>query len=515
MNSAILVAVREYMENLRTVSFWIGMMILPIIYTLATLVPVWLEKTKPALEYVVIDESGWLADSVEAQIKQEDLTQILFNLSTLEPDLQVPPALNGLRSELKGLDIKTLNLCAAWMCDTTQEPPQELDAALVQTARESVPQALALLQGDDVKKYPQVTAGISAERFSLLKLPEADQETLTKMLADEDIFAWFVIGPDPMTGDDGSKYVSRNLTEGDLLTWYSARASSQIRTRRLEKENIDDQVAQWIQAPLQFTSRMLSDAGEEEAVQARDRVRQWVPVAFVYLLWISIFTASQMLLTGTIEEKSNRLIEVLLSSISPLQLMAGKVLGIAATGMTMVGVWVLCALGGARFIPALLGKNLDFNFAGVVGDPVYLISFLIYFMLGYLFYAAILVGIGSVCNTLKEAQNLMSPIIMMLFLPLMLMVPIGKDPNGLLAKVVSFIPPLTPFAMMNRAAGPPEQWEYVATTLLMIISIVFAFWAGARVFRIGILLTGKPPNLKEILRWIKAPVGKIPENPNI
>jgi ABC-type Na+ efflux pump permease subunit len=120
-----------------------------------------------------------------------------------------------------------------------------------------------------------------------------------------------------------------------------------------------------------------------------------------------------------------------------------------------------------------------------------------------------LVGIGAVCNTLKEAQNLMGPITILLILPLLAMVPIGKDPNGTLAKVLSFIPPFTPFVMMNRAAGPPALWEYVATTALLLVSIVVALWAAAKVFRIGVLLTGKPPKLGEILRWIRAPVGMV------
>jgi ABC-2 type transport system permease protein len=91
------------------------------------------------------------------------------------------------------------------------------------------------------------------------------------------------------------------------------------------------------------------------------------------------------------------------------------------------------------------------------------------------------------------------------------MYPIGKDPNGTLAKVMSFIPPFTPFVMMNRAAGPPTPLEYVLTASLLVVSIVAALWAAAKVFRIGILLTGKPPKLREIFRWIRAPVGMVPQ----
>ena len=93
-------------------------------------------------------------------------------------------------------------------------------------------------------------------------------------------------------------------------------------------------------------------------------------------------------------------------------------------------------------------------------------------------------------------------------LPILLMVPIGRDPNGTLAQVLSYIPPLTPFVMMNRAAAPPSTFEYLSTTILLIISIILALWVAAKIFRIGILLTGKPPGAMEILRWLKAPVSQ-------
>ena len=113
-----------------------------------------------------------------------------------------------------------------------------------------------------------------------------------------------------------------------------------------------------------------------------------------------------------------------------------------------------------------------------------------------------LVAIGSVCNTLKEAQNLMQPVMMILMVPLISMVFITQEPNGTVAKVLSFIPLFTPFTMMNRAAGPPEVWEYVVTTILLIATIWFAFKAAGKVFRVGVLMTGNPPKLKEILGWL-------------
>jgi ABC-2 type transport system permease protein len=182
--------------------------------------------------------------------------------------------------------------------------------------------------------------------------------------------------------------------------------------------------------------------------------------------------------------------------------MSGKIWGIAATGLTIVGSWVLCALLGVWLAPRLI-SGFDFPLMEVVGDPLYLASFVVYFLLGYLFYAALLVGIGSVCNSLKEAQNLLQPIFVLLIIPLVSMMFIVQEPNGVVAKALSYIPPFTPFTMMNRAGGPPETYEYVATGVLLLLSVWLAFRAAGKVFRVGILMTGNPPRLREIFTWIR------------
>ena len=143
-------------------------------------------------------------------------------------------------------------------------------------------------------------------------------------------------------------------------------------------------------------------------------------------------------------------------------------------------------------------------------DPLYLVSFLVYFVMGYLFYATLHAGIGAVCNSIKETQHLMMPVIVPMLIPLLAMFSIVQDPNGILARILSFIPPFTPFIMMNRAAGPPEVWEYAATSLLMVATIILTLRGTAKVFRIGILMTGKPPKLMEMVKWFALREGTAP-----
>jgi ABC-type Na+ efflux pump permease subunit len=175
-----------------------------------------------------------------------------------------------------------------------------------------------------------------------------------------------------------------------------------------------------------------------------------------------------------------------------------------------VGTWLAVFFVESRYLPGLLGAPPNLDIASIAGNPTYVASFLIYFVLGFLLYAAVLVMIGSVCNTLKEAQNMMQPITLLLIVPLLAMVPIARDPNGTLAVVLSYVPVFTPFVMMNRAAGPPTVLEYVVTTILLLAAIALSLWAAAKVFRIGVLMTGKPPRLTEVIKWIGAPVGATP-----
>jgi ABC-2 type transport system permease protein len=333
---------------------------------------------------------------------------------------------------------------------------------------------------------------------------------LGKRLADGELFAYFEIGPDPVRDNEGMTYVARNLADDDLRDWYEARATEVVRARRLEQKQIDRATAVWLNTESKFVERTVSETGEQAAVGMKDKLRQNSPMVFVYILWIAIFSITQGLLTSTIEEKSTRISEVLLSSVSPVQLMAGKILGVAGTGLLMIATWLVTAYAAVKIVPSWLGAPASLDLTPILNDPLLITSFVVYFILGYLLYSAILIGIGSVVNTIQEAQALMMPVMMTLMLPLVAMMPIGRDPNGTFAKVMSYIPPFTPFVMMNRAAGPPTLMEYVVTSLLLVAAIAGMLWASAKIFRIGILMTGKPPKAREIWQWVRTPVGVVP-----
>jgi ABC-2 type transport system permease protein len=516
MSKIYMVARREYMENLRTKAFWIGILAFPLIITLSVLVPTLLSEAKAARTYVVLDHSGFLLEEVEAQVIERDLRQVFAAVQEKrrrgESVAAVLERLDTVLGELdEGERATFISLLAA-----SQSAPRE-EIQLPEKARVALRDQRVELQEwwrrVSVRELDRLKVELSRSLYVRVDIPSAagedPQVVLNRMINNSELFAYFVIGADPVESSVDCKYISNNLTDRGLLNWFSNMAAEAVRKRRIAREDIDPHIARWIQESLTFQGRKVGQSGAEEEVESRDMVRQWAPVAFVYLLWIAIFTSAQMLLTNTVEEKSNRIIEVLLSSISPFQLMAGKIAGMAASGLTVVGSWAVCIFTILVIVPGAMGAPANF-LGNIAADPVYILSFLLYFLMGYLFYASILAGIGSVCNSVKETQNLMMPVLIPMLIPLLAMVPIGQDPNGLLARVLSFIPPFTPFVMMNRAAGPPALWEYGLTTLLMVGAIIVTVRGSARVFRIGILMTGKPPRLREIIKWMTLREGVMP-----
>ncbi len=349
----------------------------------------------------------------------------------------------------------------------------------------------------------RVAPNVSSAKYRYVATAGLDKAALNRLLANDQLLGYFEIPADPIADGSGALYVTRKLTNQDVRRWYASLVTDIVRDRRIREENVAPSVANWIQMPVDFAAVRLNDSGVESEAALADTIGQWAPVAFVYLLWISIFSITQMLLTNTIEEKSNKLVEVLLSSIAPVDLMAGKIAGIAATGLTIVVTWLALFIIAALWLPSALGGASGLDLSGLISHPNYLASFIVYFVLGYLFYAALLCAIGSLASNLKEAQTLMMPIQLLLIVPLIVMVPIGRDPNGLLAQVLSWLPPFTPFVMMNRAAFPPGLYTYIGTTLLMVISIYFALRLAARIFETGVLMTGKPPRFRQILRLMR------------
>jgi len=489
-----LVAKREYLDNIRTRGFWIGVLALPAILVLAIAATVALQRSEGVVAYAVVDQSGWLGAAVRTRILENDLTKFVGALDAHDASRLSKP-LATLAAALGTADRKALVGDCAKLLATLEHESLEL------TETRTPAETLAAFWLAEPDWIARLSPDVSTARFRQVEATGTERAVLDRDLADETLLGYFVIPEDPVASDAGAQYVTIKLTNPDLRIWYQGWVTQVVRERRVLEEDISPAIADWIGRDVHFAPIKLDAGGNANAAGAADAVAQWAPVAFVYLLWISIFTVTQMLLTNTIEEKSNRLVEVLLSSVAAIDLLAGKIIGIATTGITMVTVWLALLAAAAWALPIAFSSELHLD--ALFRNPLYVGCFVVYFLLGYLFYAAILSALGSLANNLKEAQTLILPVQLCLAVPLLVMVPIGRDPNGALAAVLSWLPPFTPFVMMDRAAFPPSVFTYVGTTALMIASIFAMLSLAARIFEAGVLESGKPPRLRALLAQLR------------
>lgn len=214
--------------------------------------------------------------------------------------------------------------------------------------------------------------------------------------------------------------------------------------------------------------------------------------AFMMLLFMALQLTGQGLLHGVIEEKNSRVIEVLLSSVSPKELMIGKIVGLGAVGLTVVMLWSVVGYSAARVREINIGSLPNFGF------------FVVFFLLGYAFFGIIMSAAGSVCNSDKEAQQMMMPVMLLLVVPMVVWFYIAQRPDGALARALSVIPFTVPMVMMLRIAlQMPPAAEIALSIVIMLVSIPIAMWAATKIFRTGILMYGKRPRLKEIVKWVR------------
>jgi ABC-2 type transport system permease protein len=522
MRYALLVAWREYAENAKTRGFWVGIFLFPFILLLSIQVPILIEqKATPVRYYILVDPSRSLAPAIEAALEKSYEQQMLAALKDYARKHALPltnspaPRPGPSLEDLNGEDARSLETFVAKggrdFFLAQLEPRLRPGAAPFREPRRLFqqvklppainPKAELSTIADDLKPYLRHDKLVEANgaavplAAAILIPPELEDQIVRPQSRSPPAAARPAATPRQI------QYWSANASDNRFRDEVERAVNAEVRRREYLARGIDAGVIQQIERTyVPFVSLNPKKEKGLEAMGAADLIRQWAPSAFVYLLWVAIFTVMQMLLTNTIEEKSNRIIEVLLSSVTPGELMMGKLLGIAAIGLTMVGAWV-AALYGVLSWKSGGGPEFTGQILLVLRTSSLLPLFAVYFLLGYLMYAAFILSLGSVCNTLKEAQSYMGAMTLLMIVPLLTLAFIPKDPNGPLARVLSWIPFYTPFIMMNRATADPPLIDLAGTLVLLLAATTGALYLAGRIFRIGILRTGQPPKIVEMLRW--------------
>ena len=272
----------------------------------------------------------------------------------------------------------------------------------------------------------------------------------------------------------------------------------------------------------------LAKASGEESVKGLNEIKIAIGGAFGYLIMMFIIIYGNMVMRSVIEEKTNRIVEIIISSVKPFQLMMGKIVGTALAGLLQFLIWTLIGLtlmfAASTFfgidaspvakIPPAMIHSAQQEFAGTaqiyikelwaLPIAIILISFVIYFIGGYFLYSSFYASIGAAVDSETDSQQFLLPIIM----PLILAVYIGfftviNDPNGTIAIVFSMIPLTSPIVMLMRIPFGVPWWQLIISITLLFTTFFFVVWFAAKIYRVGILMYGKKPTWKELYKWLQ------------
>lgn len=379
--------------------------------------------------------------------------------------------------------------------------------------------ALFMLLGKSEQKTVQVVdnTGALAARLSgndeITFVPAS--LPVDSLRADEGNEAILVIGSDAI--DDPTHGITL-LSRGSVSMMTDAYITGQLRNAiedaRLESYNIPDikKILADVQADVRMSTVRID---QEKDTETSSEFSYFLALAMDMMLYMFIIIYGQMVMTSIIEEKNNRVLEIVVSSVKPFQLMLGKITGVGLVAITQILIWALLigtatAVATPFLTPETLGDDVPVEIAGAISqftEPGFLISLLIYTLLffigGFLFYASIYAAIGSAVSNVQDASQLSSIATMPVIIGIIGSMAIMNDPSSTLAFWISIIPFTSPMAMMARLPYGVPGWEIALSLLILYVAFIFMIWLCGKIYRVGIFMYGKKPTLLEIVKWAR------------
>ncbi len=368
--------------------------------------------------------------------------------------------------------------------------------------------AYQLIQGIGTKDTPTeaVTIGYvdeaggfddTSQTVEITFIRYQSTEEATEALLTGDINEYFIIMPEYIS----TGRIDRFTLERELEMSGSIRnAVRDFLLNNLLQGQIGDEILERTKSPAWFNSTRLDETGQISPEQGGVLGVFLLPYMFSFLFWMVILMCSYTLLEGLGEEKENRIMEILLSSISARQLLFGKIIGLGAAGLLQILFWFV----SARFIVGMVSTTVGGMFSSLE-IPIRLIAFgIVYFILGYLLFGTLFATIGAIVTTYKEGQQLAFFIIPLGIMPLVFTPFFAENPSHPITHILTFFPISAPVTSMIRLGiGNISSWQLGLNMTIVVISIVGLLFLGAKVFRTFLLMYGKKPSLREIIRSLR------------
>lgn len=449
------VAMREYRVNVRSKGFLVGVILMPLFMGGSVIVQTIMEKRgdSSVKEVAVIDHTGSLFEQLSEAARNRNETEV-FDSETgkqMEPTFklsEIEPANGDRQAQLLDLSEK--------------------------------------VRAGELFAFVEIENSVFGEKPRQAAAGAGNSRDASKI----------------ENGDKGGeavcdiRYYSNQNTFRDLPEWLHYVIGERVKTARFSRAGLDPQVVMHALAPVSIDRYGLvtrTQSGEiKEAEEANIASSFLIPFFVMMMMFMLLMVAVQPLLQGVLEEKMQRISEVLLGSVRPFELMLGKLIGHTFVAMTLLGIYA----AGGYFVAR------HYNMTEMV-DPKLVAWFLFFLTLAIFMYGSMFLAAGACCNDVKEAQSLMMPVMFPMILPMIFLVPILRDPSGGIATGLSLFPLTSPLIMTMRQAMevPVPLWQAPAALLGCGLVTLLCVWAAGRVFRVGLLMQGKPPKLAEIMKW--------------
>lgn len=399
-----------------------------------------------------------------------------------------------------------------------------------------VPLWLSSIKGDEVHtiaildstgKYAPLFEDTETYRFI-----HSDQSMDTyKQIPDKEIFAFLTITEDLLENPKAATLYSKKQIPGELSRLVNMTLKKQIESDKLATFNIPNLKEIIKESKINFNIQTIKWGDDGSEKQSSSVVASITGVIFTMLIYMFIMIYGAMVMQGVMEEKTNRIIEIMISSVKPFDLMMGKIIGIGFVGLTQVFLWAIMTLilitGGSflvgggidnEMLQSGMALNANPNIAmmstqqpsnewievlGTINFAEIGILFVVYFIGGYLLYSSLFAAIGSAVDSQEDTQQFMLPVTLLLVFALYAGIYSMENPDGPLAFWCSMIPFTSPIVMMVRMPFEVPLWQIVLSVGLLYICSIGFTWLSAKIYRVGILMYGKKPSIKEMIKWLR------------
>ena len=300
------------------------------------------------------------------------------------------------------------------------------------------------------------------------------------------------------TDDRVVRYQSNSPTYNDFQNWARPILEHTVQEIRFAKAELPSDTVRAVLKPVPLLVKGLSEKDEttgdvQEAKDENAAVSVLVPAALMILMFMLILLGGTPAMNGVVEEKMQRIAEMMLGSIPPFQLMMGKLLGLMGVSLTLAGLYLGAAYWAAQY----------YKVAELV-PPALLAWFIAYLILAVVMYGALFIAVGAACSDIRDTQTMLWPVMLVAMLPMFVWINVAKEPSSTFSTAISFVPSATPMLMLIRIAVPPgiSWWQPALGLVLMLLTTVACVYVAGRIFRVGILMQGKGASVRDLARWI-------------